>query len=301
MNRRTAAIVAASVAVLAGCSDSRGTNSAAEVDGTAVTRERFEQLLRDAEGIRDAQGNEDPRFQPDPETGTVDAEVGRQLLSILVLDVVGRQYLEEAGESITDDDRQLARDGLGAQAETLPPGIVEIAVDQGAIASAIGRVAAGEAQDRYDASPAELGVMCVRHIVVETEEEAADVLAEVEGGADFAAVAAERSIEPVAAETGGALELQQGQPCLTVEQAEAQLDPAFVEGALEAVPGTPVGPVQSSFGWHVILARPYDEVAESVDAVVGQALFAEHLQAVDVDVDPRYGRWDADATAVVAL
>jgi hypothetical protein len=67
------------------------------------------------------------------------------------------------------------------------------------------------------------------------------------------------------------------------------------------VPGTPIGPVQTSFGWHVILARPYDEVAVAVDPAVGGLRLQEHLEGVEVRVDPRYGRWDAAAGTVVAL
>ena len=77
----------------------------------------------------------------------------------------------------------------------------------------------------------------MRQILVETEEEAEEVLAELDGGADFAELAAERSIDPTAAETGGALEVQPGQPCFTLAQAQSQLDPTFVQAAASAVPG----------------------------------------------------------------
>ena len=67
------------------------------------------------------------------------------------------------------------------------------------------------------------------------------------------------------------------------------------------MPGEPVGPVQTQFGWHVILARPYDEVASAVDTAVGQQLFDEHMATIAIEVDPRYGRWDSDERSVVPL
>ena len=162
------------------------------------------------------------------------------------------------------------------------------------------RIAAGDAQERYEESPSDLGVICVRHIVVDTEEEAQDVLTQLEGGADFAELAAERSIEPAAATTGGALvDPQTGAPCLSTAAAIQSIDPAFVAGAAAAVPGEPTQPVQSSAGWHVILARPYSDVEDSVLSIYGARLFAQYVQSADVSVDPRYGRWDAETGSIV--
>ena len=51
----------------------------------------------------------------------------------------------------------------------------------------------------------------------------------------------------------------------------------------------------------MILARPYEEVAAGVDPVVGQELLDDHLAEAEVQVDPRYGRWDPAARLIVAL
>ncbi len=144
-------------------------------------------------------------------------------------------------------------------------------------------------------------MLCVRHILVETEEEAQAVLQELADGADFEQLAAERSTDTGSAQSGGALEAQPGQPCIPLEQAESALDATFFEAAAAAVPGEPVGPVQTQFGWHIILARPYDEVASAVDTAVGQQLFDEHMATIAIEVDPRYGRWDSDERSVVPL
>ena len=147
--------------------------------------------------------------------------------------------------------------------------------------------------------------MCVRHIVVESEAAAAEVLEDVQDGADFAELAAEVSIEPAAAQTGGALQGDDGSACIPLAQAQGAVDPLLVAGAAGAVPGSPTGPVESSFGWHVVEARPWDEVEESVVALYDQAAgdvgFTGYLATADIEVDPRYGRWDPLVQTIVAL
>ena len=82
---------------------------------------------------------------------------------------------------------------------------------------------------------------------------------------------------------------------------EAGLVGPFVDAASTAVPGEPVGPVQTDFGWHVIEARPYEEIADSLEVAAAEMAFEQYMRDLDVRIDPRYGRWDADRGAVVEL
>jgi peptidyl-prolyl cis-trans isomerase C len=81
-----------------------------------------------------------------------------------------------------------------------------------------------------------------RHILVPTEEEAKKIVEQVEGGADFAQLAAEHSTGP-SAESGGDLGY------FTREQ----MVPEFADAAFGLEPDqvTPE-PVKTQFGWHVI-------------------------------------------------
>ena len=90
--------------------------------------------------------------------------------------------------------------------------------------------------------------VCARHILVETQEAAQEVLAELEQGADFATLAQERSTGPSAPQGG-----QLG--CLQPGQTVAPFD----EAAFAAPVGEPVGPVETQFGWHVILVEERNE------------------------------------------
>lgn len=84
-----------------------------------------------------------------------------------------------------------------------------------------------------------------RHILLESEEEARQVIAQLDEGADFAALAEEHSTGPSAAQ-GGDLGYFTGQ----------QMVPNFAEAAFALEPGSYTeDPVQTEFGWHVILVE----------------------------------------------
>lgn len=79
------------------------------------------------------------------------------------------------------------------------------------------------------------------HILVESQETAADLLAQIEGGADFAETARTASIGP-SAPSGGDLGWF----------GAGQMVPAFDEAVQAMEPGTVAGPVETQFGWHLI-------------------------------------------------
>jgi peptidyl-prolyl cis-trans isomerase C len=82
-----------------------------------------------------------------------------------------------------------------------------------------------------------------RHILVGSEDEAKKVIAELAGGADFAALAGERSVDPSARSNGGDLGFFR----------RGQMVPEFAEAAYALQPGQrSQKPVQTQFGWHVI-------------------------------------------------
>ncbi len=80
-----------------------------------------------------------------------------------------------------------------------------------------------------------------RHILVETEEKAKEVLAKLKAGGDFAAVAKTESKDPGSAD-GGDLGYF----------AKEQMVPEFSEAAFKLEKGGLSEPVKSQFGWHII-------------------------------------------------
>lgn len=82
-----------------------------------------------------------------------------------------------------------------------------------------------------------------RHILLETEEEAVAVIADLGAGADFEGLARTKSIGPTSVDGGD----------LGFFRREGDMLPAFAEAAFAMQPGdVSATPVQTSFGWHVI-------------------------------------------------
>ena len=98
------------------------------------------------------------------------------------------------------------------------------------------------------------------HILVETEEEAKEIIAQLEGDADFAELAKEKSTGPSGA-SGGDL----GWAGL------GQFVPEF-EGAMVTLEAGKVStPVKTQFGWHVIkLNETRDQPVPELDSVRGE-------------------------------
>jgi peptidyl-prolyl cis-trans isomerase C len=81
----------------------------------------------------------------------------------------------------------------------------------------------------------------LRHLVVADEAAARSALGRIQGGAAFATVAMEVSLDAATKAAGGEIG----------SLAAADLDPAFGEAAFAAAPGVPFGPVRTQLGWHV--------------------------------------------------
>ncbi|MEQ9688091.1 MAG: peptidylprolyl isomerase, partial [Bauldia litoralis] len=85
-----------------------------------------------------------------------------------------------------------------------------------------------------------------RHILVKTEAEAKDIIARLDKGADFAELATEASLDPGSGQSGGDLGFFK----------RGQMVKPFEEAAFDLKPGKYTKkPVQSDFGWHVILVE----------------------------------------------
>ena len=165
--------------------------------------------------------------------------------------------------------------------------------------------------ESVEAAPPEW--ICSSHILLETEDDALAVIAEIEGGMDFATAAMEFSTGPSGPD-GGDL------GCSSVERLVVE----FVDGARASGAGTVSPPVQSQFGWHVIDVRAIGELTvedfpevdvqtieterfnaeAAVRQTIADDLFTEVLEVARADVsdggfvDPRFGTWIADQAFV---
>ncbi|WP_439407738.1 peptidylprolyl isomerase [Bradyrhizobium sp. DASA03076] len=113
-----------------------------------------------------------------------------------------------------------------------------------------------------------------RHILVETEDEAKAVKAELDKGADFADLAKKKSKDPGSAD-GGDLGF------FTKEQ----MVPEFSAVAFTLEPGKISDPVKSQFGWHIIKveekrnrkAPEFDQVKPQIEQYVTRKAQADYV------------------------
>jgi peptidyl-prolyl cis-trans isomerase C len=128
-----------------------------------------------------------------------------------------------------------------------------------------------EAQAFYDSHMSEFFQPEMRHLlnIVTRDKPGADaVVAQLRGGADFAAVAKQSSLDPSTKDKGGDLGFL----------AADQLEDSYAKAAFAAAPGTVLDPVQGARGWNVgqvLEIRPgvqltYPQIAENLRYYLGQ-------------------------------
>jgi parvulin-like peptidyl-prolyl isomerase len=112
-----------------------------------------------------------------------------------------------------------------------------------------------------------------RHILVKTEAEAKDVLARLQAGEDFAALAKELSLDVTSADQGGDL------GWFTENEL---LEPSLAQVAFSLLPGQIAGPVATRLGYHVIQTLAFEDrpVAADKAANLAQIQFENWLQSM---------------------
>lgn len=114
----------------------------------------------------------------------------------------------------------------------------------------------------------------VSHILVDTEEQAKELLAQLEQGADLAALAMEHSLDPGTAYQGGYLGLiTEG---LTVPEFEA------VAFALET---GAFGLAESTFGWHIITVHSRQEAKAAEYAAIAAQVEQDYRRSKALDLN----------------
>ncbi len=116
-----------------------------------------------------------------------------------------------------------------------------------------------------------------RHILVENENEARDIIASLKKGADFGKIASEKSRDDGSKDNGGELDWS---PAAAYVRPFAETLEKLQKGKFTEEP------VQTSFGWHVIELTdvrpmtfpPFDEIKQNIQQRVLQREFAAVVQ-----------------------
>lgn len=200
------------------------------------------------------------------------------------------QVLVELGLDAASQDeflvaQNISEQGLRRYAKLL---VIQEAVET-ALASTVAQPSLEDAQQALDADAAPYTEVCSAHILVATEEEAVTVLDRIDGGEAFADLAAEVSLDGSGADGG---DLGCSSP--------AQFVPPFAEATMVAEIGEVHGPVESEFGFHVIVvgSRTSQTAEEIQQRLAEQAVFEivddwmlEAIVVADVEVAERHGTW----------
>ena len=202
--------------------------------------------------------------------GILDQLVQQQLLADT------EEGLSPGGQVTIDNETRaiLANQAIGA--------IAEAAVSDEALQAAYEEnFASVEPDTEFNAS----------HILVETEEEAQALVVELEGGADFAALAMEKSTGPSGPNGGSLGWFGPG----------AMVEP-FELAVVEMEVGAISAPVQTQFGWHVIkLNETRLAEAPPLDAVRAELVDQLQREAVDARIAELTGAAGVDRSAGDAL
>ncbi len=208
--------------------------------------------------------------------------------------------LAEAGGEVTDEDLENSRLNLLAQIEQqLYGGQPEAATlaaalyDQAPYLPFLARYQAGQdalsaalgAQAAADGAPE---VPCVRHILVDTEAEGDDIMTRLADGEDFSELAIELSTGP-SGPNGGEL---------GCSSADGYV-PEFRDAVNEAEVGAFVGPVETQFGFHVIVVDGFEPGPPPDGRTLAATRLQERLAAAVVEVDENVGTWDSDALVII--
>ncbi len=154
-----------------------------------------------------------------------------------------------------------------------------------AIAAQVTEEAARAEYDKFVAEFQPAEEVRASHILVETEETANALKAELDGGADFATLARENSIDPGAANGGDLGFFGRGMMVAPFEEAAFAL----------ANPGDVSAPVQSQFGWHIIkLTEKRQSTPPAFDQVASQIQQKLLMEAFTAKVEELMGATEVD-------
>lgn len=257
------AALAAFTLVAAGCGDTDEVpaDAVAVVDGTEITRASLDDLLGRAKKSYAAQGRTFPK------AGTAEYQ---QLQTQAVAFLVQREeYAREAEEldiavtdaQITKKVNEVKKQYFGNSQAAFEKGLKEQGYTEASLREDIQaqlvaegiyekvandvKVSDADVQKYYDENKASRYTVAesrsVRHILVKTKAEADRIRTQLEGGANFATLAKQSSLDPGSKDQGGKLTVSRGQTVAPFDKAAFSLETNQLSV-----------PIKTEFGFHLI-------------------------------------------------
>ena len=295
--------------VASGCSTFTNNREAAKAGGASLSVDEFELILADYSESQAARAAGSSTSIGD--TTTTDPTVvagtsARGLLTEWVTSHILLGELDKVGATIDDATRSDAL--LSLQNDVPNFAELDAITQKFLIEDQASRVLAAnhslltdaQAQAVYESGAAESNVVCLRVISFTDEAKANGVYAELQGGADFAALADANSSD-ASSGTGGVLILSDGSECTGATQFTETISEALSDLAIgQASPPVAFTGSDGSTGYVILMQRPWSEVATTAGPAIQDGAKTAALTAATVHVDSRYGTWDPTTMSVVA-
>jgi parvulin-like peptidyl-prolyl isomerase len=309
--KRSLMLAAAALAVLtviaAGCggTDEVPTDAVAVVDGTSISKTTLDELLTRTKKTYAAQKRQFPKagtseyqsLQTQAVAFLVQrAEYAREAdkLDVKITDSQIQKKVDDVKKQYFGGDQKKFEAGLKAQSYTLAALRDDARaqlVSEGIYKDVTGnvKVSDAEAQQYYDQNSSRYKVAesrVVRHILVKTKGEADTIRSQIEGGADFATLAKEKSLDPGSKDQGGKLTVSQGQTVAPFDKAAFSLTTNELSK-----------PVKTQYGYHLIQAltdvkpgrvTPFTEVRTQIKSQLLQQKKSDAVSAWVAKVEKEY-------------
>ena len=231
------------------------------------------------------------------QSGSATAGFAARWLSLRIAQGLAPREVHQRDLSVSDADRRRAREIArravpGGKLESLPEWFQQREIRRWTSVAALERdLLANPSGELDDVIKADCPAgRYVAHIAVATAIEAAAIRQDLAAGQDFAQLARARSIDRGSAADGGSL------GCL--DDLQGRVDQAFLDVANNQPIGVPSDPVQTSFGYHVILVSDQPSGSHLQDLQVS-AVLRSLTRGQRVEIDPRYGTWDRSTGQVL--
>jgi peptidyl-prolyl cis-trans isomerase C len=193
-----------------------------------------------------------------------------QLRAVLLTQMIDLKLMAEAGHAQNLETTDLYKERLGY----LTDKSLRRVFTKQAVSDTITQADIQAAYDKAVAAMPAVDEVHARHILVSSEDDAKAIKAQLDGGADFATLAKEKSIEPGAKDSGGDLGYF----------TQDKMVKPFADAAFALKVNQISDPIQTQFGWHIIQVldrRPAAKPSlQDLTPQLGQQLYVDKYRAL---------------------